>query len=111
MSETNPDDVSAMSYEEALAQLDLLVQKLEGGSIALDAAIAAYERGTRLARHCAELLDRTERRVHALVVGGDGRMTERPLDVAEATDASQARAGEATESRKPAPVDPNDVPF
>lgn len=77
----DPADISSLSYEAALAQLDALIQKLEGGSIALEDAIAAYERGTRLARHCEELLDRTERRVSALMVGADGRMTERPLEI------------------------------
>jgi len=110
MSTAEPDDIGGLSYEDALAQLDVLVQKLEGGSIALDDAMAAYERGTRLARHCAELLDRTERRVNALVVGGDGRMTERPLDMAD-TDAGPAPPGDLAERRTPAPVDPNDIPF
>lgn len=111
MTTTDDDDVKGLSYEDALAQLDVLVQKLEGGSIALDDAIAAYERGTRLARHCAELLDRTERRVNALVVSGDGRMTERPLDLAEASDAPNTPGSNLPERREPVPVDPNDIPF
>src|SRR5438105_15886596 len=110
MSTAEPDDIGGLSYEDALAQLDVLVQKLEGGSIALDDAIAAYERGTRLARHCAELLDRTERRVNALVVGGDGPMTERPLDMAESTEATSGPPRELPEPRKAAPVDPDDIP-
>jgi len=111
MTSAESDDIRGLSYEDALAQLDVLVQKLEGGSIALDDAIAAYERGTRLARHCAELLDRTERRVNALVVGGDGRMTERPLDMAEPRDAPNVPPSDLPEPRRPAPVEPNDIPF
>lgn len=110
MSTTNADEIGALSFEEALIQLDALVQKLEGGSIPLEDAIAAYERGTRLARHCAELLDRTERRVNALVVSGDGRMTERPLDIAEARDAPPPPAAEAAPPRGTR-IDPDDVPF
>ena len=48
--------------------------------------------------------------LNALVVGGDGRMTERPLDMAD-TDAGPAPPGDLAERRTPAPVDPNDIPF
>lgn len=123
MSARAADDIAGLTYEEALAQLDALIQKLEGGSIPLEDAISAYERGTRLARHCEQLLDRTERRVTALMVGSDGRPAEAPLEIdAGAGDAPPppARApGPVTgglfapAERRPgsAPVDPDDVPF
>lgn len=65
-------DVAALTYEQALAELDTLIQRLEGGAVDLDAAIAAYERASRLAQHCAELLDRTEQKITQLVVGPTG---------------------------------------
>ena len=122
MSPTGADDIAGLTYEAALAQLDALIQKLEGGSIPLEDAISAYERGTRLARHCEELLDRTERRVTALMVGSDGRPAEAPLEIdAGAGDAPPPppRAKPVTgglfapaERRPgPAPLDPDDVPF
>jgi len=85
-------DISVLSYEAALGELDALIDKLERGSIPLEEAISAYERGARLAQHCAALLDRTERRVTQLVVSADGSISERPLEA-------------------PARVDPDDVPF
>ena len=123
MSDRSTDDIAGLTYEAALAQLDALIQKLEGGSIPLEDAIAAYERGTRLARHCEELLDRTERRVTALMVGSDGRPTEAPLDIDTAagdTPAAPAPAPTpaagglfAPAQRRPgaASIDPDDVPF
>ena len=126
MSPENSEDVSGLSYEAALAQLYALIHKLEGGSIPLDEAIAAYEQATRLARHCEELLDRTERRVTALVVGGDGRTSERALDI-EPGGGADAAAGVdqgaadpaaavapglfAAERPRARAVDPGDVPF
>ena len=92
MSAEDAADISTMSYETALAELDALIDRLERGSIPLEEAIAAYERGARLAQHCAALLDRTERRVTQLVVAADGSIAERPLET-------------------PARVDPADVPF
>ena len=123
MSAQAGDDISGLTYEAALTQLDALIQKLEGGSIPLEDAISAYERGTRLARHCEELLDRTERRVTALVVGSDGRPSEAPLDIdpgAADVPPPPARVPKpvagglfAPAERRPgtAPVDPDDVPF
>src|SRR5260370_35001990 len=71
-----PDDVttniSTLSYEVALSQLDALIDKLERGSIPLEEAIAAYGLGAKLAQHCARLLDRTGRRVDQLVRGPAG---------------------------------------
>ena len=64
--------ITALTYEAALAELDTLIIKLEGGSIALEEAIGAYERGVVLAQHCAELLERTEQRVNQLVVSASG---------------------------------------
>jgi exodeoxyribonuclease VII small subunit len=101
---TDPsEDVARLTYEEALAQLDALIARLEKGDIPLDAAISAYARGSRLASHCAELLDRTEQRVSQLVVGGDGSLTERPLETAP----PPAEAPRAA----PARVDPDEIPF
>ena len=125
MTDQAADDIAGLTYEAALAQLDALIQKLEGGSIPLEDAITAYERGTRLARHCEELLDRTERRVTALMVGSDGRPAERPLEIdaagadvsapAAPTPAPDATTGGlfAPAQRRPGagPVEPDDVPF
>ena len=59
------DGITALTYEAALAELDTLISKLEGGSIALEEAIGAYERGVILAQHCSDLLAHTEHRVQA----------------------------------------------
>jgi exodeoxyribonuclease VII small subunit len=73
------DDIAAMRYEQALAELDALIGRLEGGTVDLDEAIAYYERGSRLAQRCAELLDLTEQRVMQLVVGSGSTTQERPF--------------------------------
>jgi len=73
------DDIAGMSYEQALAELDALIGRLEGGAVDLDEAVGCYERGSRLAQRCAELLDRTEARVMQLVVGPGGVLQERPF--------------------------------
>ena len=48
------------TYEELVAQLEEVVARLETGGLPLEEAVAEYERGVELVRHCNDLLDRTE---------------------------------------------------
>jgi exodeoxyribonuclease VII small subunit len=106
------DDISTLTYEVALAELDTLITKLEGGSIPLEEAIGAYERGAVLARHCAELLEHTEQRVNQLVVSMGGGMTERPLEaVTTAADVRPTLVPEPPARVTTSRIDPDDVPF
>jgi exodeoxyribonuclease VII small subunit len=74
------DDVAQLSFEDALAELDQIVRGLEGGTLKLDAAIQAFERGVKLRRHCEGKLAEVEARVEALVQRADGSLTTRPLE-------------------------------
>jgi exodeoxyribonuclease VII small subunit len=107
------DDITALTYEAALAELDTLIVKLEGGSIALEEAIGAYERGVVLAQHCAELLERTEQRVSQLVVSASGAIGERPLEIRDAPSPEPRGAPVTATPVRQAPlrIDPDDVPF
>jgi exodeoxyribonuclease VII small subunit len=114
MTSNSPEDgITALTYEAALAELDTLISKLEGGSIALEEAIGAYERGAVLAQHCAELLERTEQRVNQLVVSASGAIGERPLEAAGVQPAEPRGApAPRTPVRTALPrIDPDDVPF
>lgn len=53
-------------FEAALAQLEALVERMEGGDLGLDESIAAYERGAALARVCRQRLDAAEHQVSVL---------------------------------------------
>ena len=65
--------VEAMSFEQALAELETIVQRLERGQLDLEASIAAYERGTKLRQHCAEKLRQAQLRVEKLTFDRDGK--------------------------------------
>jgi exodeoxyribonuclease VII small subunit len=58
--------VEQMAYEQALAELETIVESLEANQLALDETMALYERGQALTRHCTELLDKAELRVKKL---------------------------------------------
>ena len=75
-----PPDVSALSFEDALAELEQIVRGLEGGQQKLEDAIAAYERGAALRQHCEAKLAEAEARVAAIVERADGTLATRPLE-------------------------------
>jgi exodeoxyribonuclease VII small subunit len=72
--------VENLSFEDALAELERIVRGLEGGQQKLEDAIAAYERGAKLRRHCEAKLAEAEQRVQAIVAAGDGSVSLRPAD-------------------------------
>jgi exodeoxyribonuclease VII small subunit len=66
-------DIAQMSFEDALAELEAIVRRLEEGSAKLDDAIVAYERGAALKRHCEAKLGEAQARVDRIVLGANGR--------------------------------------
>jgi len=77
------------TFEEALRQLEKIVQELESGDPPLESAIKKFEVGMRLARYCNDKLDETEKRITVLMEKGDGESEEVPLD----PDATEADDG------------------
>ena len=77
MSETNsPPEIAAMSFEDALAELEQIVRRLEAGQVKLDEAIQSYERGAQLKRHCERKLNEAQQRVDRIVIGADGAIAD-----------------------------------
>ncbi|MBI5165883.1 MAG: exodeoxyribonuclease VII small subunit [Magnetospirillum sp.] len=76
-----PADIAALSFEDALAELDRIVRALEGGATKLDDAIAAYERGALLKRHCESKLKEAQARVDRIVLGPDGQVSAEPANL------------------------------
>jgi exodeoxyribonuclease VII small subunit len=73
-----PADIAAMSFEDALAELEGIVRRLEGGQVKLDDAIQSYERGAQLKRHCEKKLNEAQQRVDRIVIGPDGTVAAEP---------------------------------
>jgi exodeoxyribonuclease VII small subunit len=73
---TQPDTstaVATLSFEDALAELEGIVKDLEAGKGRLEEAVAAYERGAALRRHCEAKLAEAEAKVQAIVESGPGQ--------------------------------------
>ncbi len=66
-------DILQMSFEQALAALETIVQQLERGDVPLDQSISIYERGEALRAACQQRLDAAQARIEKIVTGADGR--------------------------------------
>jgi exodeoxyribonuclease VII small subunit len=73
------NDVSQMCFEDALAELESIVRRLEEGAGKLEEAILAYERGIALQRHCDAKLQEAQSRVDRIVLGRNGAVTSEPI--------------------------------
>ena len=63
---TSSIPVEDLTYEEAFAELESIVNSLEGEQSPLDDAMSLFERGQALIKHCSELLDGAELKVRQL---------------------------------------------
>jgi len=75
-----PDDIKAMSFEAAIAELEAIVKQLEEGKGKLDEAIDSYERGTLLRRHCEAKLAEAQARIERIVPTADGGVKTAPFE-------------------------------
>lgn len=77
----NNSDIAAMSFEQALDQLEKIVDDLERGDVPLEQSIRIYERGEALKKHCDTLLKSAEDKVEKIRLGRDGQpVGTEPLD-------------------------------
>jgi len=68
-------DVTKMSFEDALRELEQVVGKLERGEVPLEESITLYERGAKLKKRCEAKLKEAEEKVAKLTLSGDGTPT------------------------------------
>ncbi len=61
------DAPGTFDFEQALADLEALVEQLEDGNMPLEQSLQAFEKGVRLTRDCQQALDQAEQRVQLLV--------------------------------------------
>ena len=69
-------NLDAISFEEALRELEGIVASLERGDVSLDDAIAAFERGTFLKTHCQARLEEARMKVEQIRLPADGGAPE-----------------------------------
>lgn len=82
--DTDYPDIKDMSFEQALKELESIVNRLERGDVELEASIRIYERGEALKTHCDALLRKAEAKVEKISLNALGQpVGTEPLDVEE----------------------------
>lgn len=76
MADAKDKPVEKLSFEEALAELEVIVRQLEAGEVELEKSIAIYERGAALKAHCESRLKSAELKVEQIVQAANGPTTE-----------------------------------
>ena len=68
-----------LTFEEAMAELEAAVSRLEGGSLSLDESLVQFESAVKLIKYCNDKSSEAEQKVKILLKDADG-MKEEPFE-------------------------------
>lgn len=68
--------ISNLGYEDAMKQLESIVDQLESGAISLEESLKAFERGRALSNHCRGILDNATKRIQTLTADALGKQEQ-----------------------------------
>jgi exodeoxyribonuclease VII small subunit len=71
------------SFEQAMQQLEKIVQEMESGDLPLEKAVTKFEEGIELTRHCSRILDETEQKINLLMQDRAGNVVRKPFSSEE----------------------------
>ena len=74
-------EIEALSFEKALAELEAIVQKLEAGDVELEESIEIYERGTLLKAHCEAKLANAQSKIEKITLNEQGSVQAEPAEI------------------------------
>ncbi|MBO9481917.1 MULTISPECIES: exodeoxyribonuclease VII small subunit [Gammaproteobacteria] len=74
----NTVDTESFAFEQSLAELETLVQKMESGDLSLEESLKAFEQGIKLTRGCQKALTDAEQKVQQLLAQ-NGELTTEPF--------------------------------
>ena len=73
------DPLEKMTFEDAMKELENLVDALDKGDVSLDEAIAAYDRGSQLKDHCQKKLNEAKMKVETIQSSGESNVIPNKL--------------------------------
>ena len=73
------DPLERMTFEDAMKELENLVDALDKGDVSLDEAIAAYDRGSQLKDHCQKKLNEAKMKVETIQSSGESNVIPNKL--------------------------------
>ena len=77
---TDQPDIAALSFEQALAELERIVAELESGKAELERSVDVYRRGALLKAHCESKLRAAQLQVEQIILGPAGPMGIEPAE-------------------------------
>lgn len=72
---SDQNDISTLTFESAMKELESIVEQLEKGNVELERSIEIYARGEALKKRCEDLLKSAEERIQKITLGADGKPT------------------------------------
>ena len=75
--------MAELKFEDAMEQLENIVQGLEEGELTLEESLVTFEEGMKLIKFCSEKLEEAEQKVTTLVQGSEGHLAEQPIRIGE----------------------------
>lgn len=94
--EQDADPKESVAFEDALAEVEEVVERLESGELGLSDSLEEYERGIKKVKQCHQALEQAERRISVLTsVDEDGTANVEPVDTGIQNSRSPSSAGEA----------------
>jgi exodeoxyribonuclease VII small subunit len=67
------------NFEDAVAELEQILGKIEGGELGLEDSLLQYERGSFLIQYCRGVLNSAEKQIETVSKGSDGSLETHPL--------------------------------
>ena len=71
--------MSKRSFEEAMMELEHIVDQLENGELSLEESLDFFQKGIEISRYCSKKLDEIEKQISILVEDEEGNIQEKEL--------------------------------
>lgn len=93
------DDLASLSFEQAMEEVEAIIERIERGEIGLEKSLAEYERGVKLIQHCRQVHKQAVQRVDdltaRLMAGEAGEGPTADDDEEDGDDEAEGSGGEA----------------
>ena len=73
------NELEKLTFEEAMKELEKLVDSLDQGDVSLDDAIAAYDRGSQLKDYCQKKLHEAKMKVETIQLADNVEIVQEKL--------------------------------
>lgn len=80
MKQNDNADIKKLSFEDAMKELEMIINKLQSGQQSLDNAIEDFTRGTILKDHCEKKLTEAKLKIEKIIAKEDGTIKTEPFE-------------------------------